>query len=778
MSVLADGEGAVVLVVSAVALGWSARTARSRLLADWAGAPARLAEAVLGVTGLVVVTELLGSVGAYRPPWLVATCLAVAAVTWAAARRGRPARRSGRRLRAAPEEGLIERAAAVAVVAVVAAAWVERTAAAMTAGVTDYDSLAARLPLAARLAHSGWITSVAASAAGGHDYRPANAALVHAFGMLALHRDALTPVVNLAWLALGLLAAWCVGRPEGRGHVAVAGAAAALATPLFMAAGPGQAGDDVAALALLLAAVALLRAGRGRVAEIAVAGAAAGLALGTSLEVAGPVLILGAAAAVTAQVARRGRAVGAWVGALAITGGYWYARNMTVIGRLVPSWSAAILGTSPTPGASATHPRAGLLLPAARLAWGPTWLLLAGLAAAGIVFSLGHRRSSVERIAAAAALAGVAVCAAAVASAPASLLVPTSAPVAAALAHLVPSLALALALLAGSSALDEPPVRRVVVLLLGVVTVAGVSTRLRDIPTTGGQTWGVMAGVAVGVAWATWLGRRHLRRLVGGAVPLEASPRWRMAPAAAMLAALGLTWVGADRLTTATTADRYQHGAASPVSALYQWVQGVRGAHIGVVGLHVLYPLAGRDLSNDVRYVGAPLPRGGAASAADLAAFKAQLQGLDLVVVDPNDPGGAQVAAREEAWLAADPSAHLVATFDGVEVWRLDPGPVADTHHLVLPPVPTPPRAAPLAPILPLTHPRVPLVSTTTTRVPASTTTTAPVRPTTTTSAPPTTAPSTTTTTPPPTSTTAPVSTIPTAPTTTAAPTTSTTLPR
>ena len=74
------------LAVTLGSLAVAAYALRRLLLPAWSGAPARLAEAVLGIAVLVVVSELAGSVDAFRRwtlvPALVVVAAAAAAVGW------------------------------------------------------------------------------------------------------------------------------------------------------------------------------------------------------------------------------------------------------------------------------------------------------------------------------------------------------------------------------------------------------------------------------------------------------------------------------------------------------------------------------------------------------------------------------------------------------------------------------------------------------------------------------------------------------------------------
>src|SRR5436190_13061306 len=58
--------GAVELLAVIAALGFGAHRVRLALLPGWSGAPARLVEVVLGVAGLIWVSEALGTFGGFE----------------------------------------------------------------------------------------------------------------------------------------------------------------------------------------------------------------------------------------------------------------------------------------------------------------------------------------------------------------------------------------------------------------------------------------------------------------------------------------------------------------------------------------------------------------------------------------------------------------------------------------------------------------------------------------------------------------------------------------
>ena len=88
-------------------------------------------------------------------------------------------------------------------------------------------------------------------------FYPQNSELIHGVGISSFGHDNLSPLLNLGWLALCLLAAWCIGRPYGLGPLTLVAAALVLDTPM-MVEQAGNAPSDTIALFFLLATVALL----------------------------------------------------------------------------------------------------------------------------------------------------------------------------------------------------------------------------------------------------------------------------------------------------------------------------------------------------------------------------------------------------------------------------------------------------------------------------------------------------------------------------------------
>ena len=245
---------------------------------------------------------------------------------------------------------------------------------------------------------------------------PATSELLHALGIQWLGNDFLSPLVNLGWMALVLLAAWCIGRPFGVAPVALVAATVLLGTPGLVATQPGGGYTDVVGMALLLMSVAILVnaervEGELTMGGIGIAALAAGLAFGTKFTMVGPVIVLTAGVIVVGAKGRRIRTACLWVGLEALTGSYWYLRNWVRIGNPLPS--LAHLGPLSLPSPPITSPNTTFghylfnaqlwrqyFIPGFRSSLGPAWPAIVLAAAAGLVFVVFSGRTKVWRMAA------------------------------------------------------------------------------------------------------------------------------------------------------------------------------------------------------------------------------------------------------------------------------------------------------------------------------------------------------------------------------------------
>src|SRR4051812_37777982 len=365
--------GAAELAVIAAALGIGAYHLRALLAPAWTGALARLAEVVIGLSMLILVSELFGALGLFKEvPLLLGYVAAGLGSTYYARRRGIPDAPRTLEVRSSPVMVTIGIAAAVLVVV----HWAHPTSQAVDQGMYYQDTTWYHMSFSARFAQTGHVgplhfTDPLKLAVW---FYPQNSELLHGVGIVTLDTDFLSPLMNLMWCALCLLAAWCVGRPYGIGGVTVLGAAVVLDSDMMVGSQAGQAPNDVMGLFFLMAALAFLVDGAASAHAIRVAansrrtdaaaaapapeetgelgvvedvpvegdprvlatvgagplfmaGLAAGLGIGTKIT------LLATIAAFTIGVAILGgrqhwlRALGIWLGGMVITAGFWYGRN-------------------------------------------------------------------------------------------------------------------------------------------------------------------------------------------------------------------------------------------------------------------------------------------------------------------------------------------------------------------------------------------------------------------------------------------------------------------
>jgi hypothetical protein len=438
--------GAAELAVIATALGLGAYHLRALLAPAWTGALARLAEVVIGISMLILVSELLGALGLFKEvPLLLGYVAAGIGATYFVRRRGLPAAPRTLDVRSSPLMVAIGIAAAVLVVV----HWAHPTSQAIDQGMYYQDTTWYHMSFSARFAQTGHIgplhfTDPLKLAAW---FYPQNSELLHGVGIVFLKTDFLSPLINLMWVALCLLAAWCVGRPYGIGGVTVLGAAVVLDSNMLVGSQAGQGPNDVAGLFFLMAAIAFLvdgaasahasrsaapaaEADPGVVEDVPVegdpgalatvgagplfmAGLAAGLGIGTKIT------LLATIAAFTVGVAILGgrrhwlRAFGVWLGGVVITCGFWYGRNFVY--ALNPFPQIHKLGPIHLPGPDqlALYPRPPhslseyyndptvwqhKLFPVLHDRLGPLWPVILGVVIVGLVWALFRGGSALMRI--------------------------------------------------------------------------------------------------------------------------------------------------------------------------------------------------------------------------------------------------------------------------------------------------------------------------------------------------------------------------------------------
>jgi hypothetical protein len=698
--------GALELALVGAALAFGAYRVRALLLPGWSGAPARLAEVVLAVAGLIWVGEALGTFGGFEEGAvlgaLAATGLAAGliATRLAADRAVRPAAAPP-----APATWGLARAIAVLACAGLAAAWMVPTLGSLAAGMDRADSLWYHMPLSARFVQTGYL---------GHIYffdpiflasfYPANSEVLHALGILFFDRDSVSPLLNLGLLSMALLAAWCIGRPYGLGPQALIGASVALGSQSLVEFQAGEALNDITGVAFVLAAVAVLVNGyaAGAVGEgeagpaapanlhprraiapaaLAIAGIAAGLAAGTKLSFLAPVAALTVAVVVIAPRTTRLRAAALWSVPMLAAGGYWYIRNLIAVGNPIPyigalgpiSLPAPIRDFQLRPDFAVVHYWNDTEVwrnwfgPGLNDSFGILWpLTLAGMIAVAV---LAIWRGSEPILRALGAFVIVTTIA--------YLFTPLTAageegqPISFVwnVRYLAPAVAVGLAILPCLPALRATPRRRAAV--VGALTVLLAFTIGSLVQWEQGHTKGAVAAAVLVVAGAALVFILRSRGVLGRAARM----RVRVALVAA---ALGVAVAAGYREQDHYLTHRYENTAqVQDLAEALRWSRDVRDARIALGGIRAVftqYPFYGTDLSNRVQWLGV---RGSHDAYQRIPDCREWRQAIDsggythvVTTFDPYLPGQMR-NSLEGRWTQSDPNAQIVLRDGPVRVFEL-----------------------------------------------------------------------------------------------------------
>src|SRR3954471_9794068 len=264
--------GALQLALVVVPICFAAYRLRRRLLPEWRGAPARLIESIAGVALLIWLSEILGTFGLFYAGTLIAASVLLGLALWllpgggavggtppeealATGRGGGSPAVTGP---AGPESPVLLLVMA-AVIAVTVFSWAVITKHALDRGIFNFDSLWYHMPFAADMAQNHSVVGMDhVETVFTNWFYPQNSELLHGVGILLTGRDTLSLFLNFGWLAMAFLAAYCVGRPYGRGAATTVAAAILLACHTLVVRDPGAAKNDLAAAALLLGSIAIL----------------------------------------------------------------------------------------------------------------------------------------------------------------------------------------------------------------------------------------------------------------------------------------------------------------------------------------------------------------------------------------------------------------------------------------------------------------------------------------------------------------------------------------
>lgn len=639
----------------------TAHRLRTRYLSV-SGSLAVVSEAVLGLSLLLLGAELLGLVSLNRPAALIPLLVATAGLSYAFGG-SIPLQAIAAKSFECPGRSVSRRdltlLSATFGVVVVGAQWCLGSADSLGAGMSSFDTLWYHMPFAAQFAQSGSVTGIQFTQADPFvAYYPANSELFHAVGIGALHNDFLSIFLNLMWLVLALLACWCFGRPWRVERLTLLAGCLLFSLPVLGITQPGQAFNDSAGLATLLATVALVANKPDDLRVLMVAGLALGLAAGTKVTFIVPALAIVVVMAWSAPNARGWRVLAALTLPGLLTAGWWYLRNIIKVGS--PLGLQLHLGPLTMPGlvsplaialretviSEMTHSElwSSRIMPGLGHAIGPLWPLVLtlylGATMVGIVLASDR---VVRSVAVASALTGLTYLALPVGASGAEQ---GNGLFEVQLRFFMPALALALLLIPVLARLRFPKAH----VALGPVLLA------------------LLLGAQLEPALWSTQPARHVAFLVavGGVVALISSV-WRLHRNESLLlpaTALPILLVVIGGVTFAAQRHyfnrRYLEGYSKDqgLGQIYRWAQGVTHARIALYGTVQQYPLYGARDTNYVGYLGEAVPDGSYRPILSCQTWRTKLAAGRyqwVVIVLPGPTVSVPIA-----WTEADPAMKLV----------------------------------------------------------------------------------------------------------------------
>jgi hypothetical protein len=542
--------------------------------------------------------------------------------------------------------------------------------------------------------------------------------------MLFFNRDILSPFINDGWMAVSLLACYCIGRPYGVGPQAVIGGSIAFGAQMLVEFQAGEGLNDITGLTFLLAAAAILvnahasragggtgspgvsPAGRSRVhashrprihaaddrratpptlpplAAIVVAGLAAGIAAGVKLSFLAPLAALSLGVIIVARVGTRRRTALALLAPMLAGGGYWYARNLVAIGNPIPylhhlgpiTLPAPIRDFSLRPGFSVFHywndtgVWTNWFAPGLHENLGLLWpLTLLGVVGITIAVLLREGERMIRVLGVVAGFAAVAyvftpLTASGIAGQPIGFVWN--------LRYLAPSIAIGFAVLPCLPWLRSTARRRtwtsVGLFVLAAFTIGSL------VQWHQGHVKGAVAAALIVLVGAGALAYARSRGIIWSGMRLL--PRFALAGAV-----LALVLAGGYKVQRQYMAHRYEDAGSVPdLSKAFAWVRGVSNSRIalaGVRGIFTQYAFYGPDLSNRVQWLGRETAHDGYARIPTCrewySAVNAGRYQYVVATHDPYDPG-VLTNTPEGRWTGADPEASLVLRQGPLHVFKIN----------------------------------------------------------------------------------------------------------
>lgn len=680
---------ATIGIVSALGLGgyWLRRW----IVPEFSGALARLADVTIATALLVFALQLLGTLSILDFGWTVAGCIAIglaaAALGWAKAP---PADREVTAPRVQTSALLI----ALGVSSWAMAEWTFPSQLALDHGMFGGDTTWYHMPFSGRIAQEGTtvplhFTDPLRLAAW---FYPGTSELIHAAGIVLFKTDWLSPLINMALLSVGLLAAWCVGRPYRVGPATLVAAALVFSAGVMIETQPGEGRNDIMGLAFLLAFAAFLINGHqrrapasGAVADaperdaplldkgpLIMAGIAAGLAVSVKLPLLAPVGAIAVGMVIVSGAGRRLMTAAAIGVPALVVGGYWYLRAaIHTGGNPIPQsgWGPLHL---PRPDQMPLDPRPRFAVadylveptiyrrwffPELENALGPFWPLILIMAVAAAVFIVFRSRNLILRVLAGAALLTAAVyvftplTAAGQEGSPTGFFTNTR--------YLMPGLVLALVLLPIARPLRAPEsrARQTLLFLLGLYAITVLTTPRWSVDYLFGAVFFTLALVWAPAALGLLRSRRGASR---GTVALGAG------------AVLLLAVVLGRAQEVQYYEQHYQRTTpflqeGGPQEA-YAFAHDLTDKRIGIAGSGEIffgqYGFYGKNLDNYVQYVGVEGPNGTYRLATGCRTFRNLVNegDYDYLIVSQatQDSPESEYWYPVYAWVKTDPALRLV----------------------------------------------------------------------------------------------------------------------
>ena len=687
------GSLAVIGIVAALGLGgyWLRRW----IVPEFSGALARLADATLAVALLLISLEILGTLSILYFGWIIILTIAIGLGAAGIGYRMAPARDEEVKPPAVAKWALI---LAIAVASFTVAEWTFPSQLNLDLGMFGGDTTWYHMPFAATMAqeHSTvhlHFTDPLRLAAW---FYPQSSELIHGAAIVLFKSDWLSPLINLVWVAVALLACWCVGRPYKVGPATLIAGAIILDSGVMIETQPGEARNDIMGLAFLVAFAAFLINGHQRRAPeegtavqdapergaalldkgpLVLAGIAGGLAISVKTTFLVPVVAIGIGVFLFSGKGRRWTT--AWILAvpMLIVGGYWYLRAAIKSGgNPIPITKFGPLHL-PVPDQMPLDPRPRFAVahyltdptvyrrwffPQLENALGPLWPLILVIAVAAAVFIIWRSNNKILRVIAAASLLTAVVyvftplTAAGQEGSPTGFFTNTR--------YLIPGLILAMVMLPIARPLRAPDRRAEITLIfLGAVYWITVLTTPKWYST---YIFGTIF-LTLALVWtptALVLGRSRgimSRRIV-----------------AAAAAAILVLAVVLGRAQQVQYADQHYKkttlflGEGGPQEA-YEFAQKLQHKRIGIVGSSEIifgqYGFFGNPPTNEVSYIGVPGPHGAYRLATSCSQFMERINAgnYDYVImsretVDSKESEQGEYWYPIYNWVKRDPALELV----------------------------------------------------------------------------------------------------------------------